>query len=162
MLFRSRDDDDDDDHDRYGRNDDRDENGNRPNVEVWSYTVTTSDGKTTTMTEKIKFTKSEIKVRMLTVKYNNGSVQTLPPNSKHFEWSLNSNGSIKEFEEKMTVQRGQLRESVRGKYSSSTGKTKLDADGRNPDIDETDKGLVLLTLGTKAPNDLVKIGRAHV
>jgi len=77
-------------------------------------------------------------------------VVTLAKNSKHFEWSTDRSGVIKELEQKMTAGSGKDRRSVDAKYQADKNQTRIETDGPGPDVHATKPGLVLLRLATAA------------
>jgi len=131
-----------------GKGGDRDHDGNPIKVEVRTYTVTDAAGNTTTLVEKVKKSGHEIKVTMVSVQYNGGPVVTLPKNSKHFEWSTNKDGTLKELEQKMTVGSGKNRQEVEAKFEGDKNRTKIHAKQSGPDVETTKPGLDLLRLVT--------------
>ncbi|GEM_PF-1823507 len=134
--------------DKPGKDDDRDRDGNPIKVEVRTYTVTDAAGNTTTLVEKVKKAGHELKVRMVSVQYNGGPVVLLAKNSKHFEWSTDRSGAIKELEQKMTAGSGKDRRSVDAKYQADKNQTRIETDGPGPDVHATKPGLALLRLAT--------------
>ena len=81
--------------------------------------------------------------------YNGGPTVTLAKNAKHFEWSTDKTGAIKELEQKMTVASGNSRQDVTAKFSLENNQTRIHQEQPKPGVDVTRPGLALLRLATR-------------
>ena len=106
--------------------------------------MTYAAGNTTVLVEKRKTTGSngsskksnkgggggEVMIEVVSVQYNDGDVIAFPPKAdKKFKWSLNSDGSLKELEQKMELGKGNTKSQVTAHYSSKKGTTEINVHG---------------------------------
>jgi chitodextrinase len=114
------------------------------NAELCTYTVTDLAGNTTVLVEKRKTTGSkgssknsskgggggEVQIEVVSIQYNGGDVIAFPPKAdKKFEWSLNSDGTLNELEQKMELGKGNTKQQVTAHYSSKKGTTEINVHG---------------------------------
>ena len=131
-----------------GDEDDDGDDDKGSKAELRTYTVTDAAGNTLVLVEKVKKSGHEIKVSMVSLRYNGGAVITLPENSKSYEWSLNKDGSLKELEQKMEVGKGKAKQSVEAKYEGKKNLTTIKVDAPKPETKVVKPGLALLRLAT--------------
>ena len=125
--------------------------GKGPDAELCTYTITDAAGNVTVLVEKRKQTGSggsakgsskksdksgkgggggEVQIEVVTVQYNGGDVIEFPPKAdKKFEWSLNSDGTLKELEQKMELGKGNTKQQVTAHYSSKDNETEFNIHG---------------------------------
>ena len=138
-----------------------------PNAELCTYTVTDAAGNTTVLVEKRKTTGSnaskkgsskgsgknsskgggggETQIEVVSIQYNDGDVIAFPPKAdKKFEWSLNSDGTLKELEQKMELGKGATKQQVTAHYSSKKGTTEINVHGGDGKL--VGDGLTLLCM----------------
>ena len=133
--------------------------GKGPNAELCTYTVTDAAGNTTVLVEKRKKTGSnaskknsskgggggEVEIEVVSIQYNDGDVIAFPPKAdKKFEWSLNSDGTLKELEQKMELGKGNTKQQVTAHYSSKKETTEINVHGGDGKL--VGDGLTLLCM----------------
>jgi Tol biopolymer transport system component len=133
-----------------GDDDDDDDDDHKKNAELRTYEITDAAGNMLTLKEIVKAKGKEIKVRVLSIQYNDDSPITPAKNKKSFEWSTNKDGTIKELEQKMKVGKGNSKQEVKAKFDSKKNQTKIKSE--NPKMEETLPGLVLLKMSTSNGN----------
>jgi|GEM_PF-1738146 len=136
-----------DDKDKNDRDRD-DENRKGENAELRTYRITDAAGNTLVLVEKVKKTGHEIKVKVVSLQYNNGTVIVPPKNRKSFEWSTEKDGSLKELEQEMEVGKGKDRQDVEAKYDAKKNQTTIKIDEPKPETKIVKTGLALLRMAT--------------
>ena len=126
----------------------------KDNAELCTYTLTDAAGNVTVLVEKRKTEGSDvsskgsakssgksssksgkggggnIQIEVVSVQYNDADVVVFPPKAdKKFEWSLNSDGTLKELEQKMELGKGKTRQQVTAHYSSKKDETGFNVHG---------------------------------
>ncbi|HSA98463.1 MAG TPA: tandem-95 repeat protein, partial [Candidatus Nitrosotenuis sp.] len=138
------DEDSDDEHD--GEHDQNRGHTSKTNAELRTYTITDHSGNSMKLTEVVKQKGNKIKVKVLSIQYGNDPVISPKLATKHFEWSLDKNRTIKELEQKMTIGKAKTKQETSAKYDSKKNETKIES--QNPKSKETLSGMVLLKMGT--------------
>ena len=117
--------------------------------EIRTYTIQDHVGNKLVLVEKVNNEGKEIKVNVVSLKYNDGPIIKIKGAEKKFEWSQNKDGSIKELEQKMTVGYDD-KYKVEAKYHSKYDQTKIES--KYPKLKETLPGMVLLQMWTNNGN----------
>jgi type VI secretion system Hcp family effector len=131
---------------KWNAEDDDDREDHRTNAELRTYEITDAAGNKMTLKEIVKIKGKEIKVKVLSIQYGDGTPIKPDKNKKAFEWSLNKDGTIKELEQKMTAKDGKSKQEVKAKYSYKKDQTKIDSE--KPKTKLTKQGLALLQMHT--------------
>jgi len=131
---------------KWNAEDDDDREDHRTNAELRTYEITDAAGNKMTLKEIVKIKGKEIKVKVLSIQYGDGTPIKPDKNKKAFEWSLNKDGTIKELEQKMTTKEGKSKQEVKAKYSSKKDQTKIESE--KPKVNLTKQGLALLQMHT--------------
>ncbi len=148
---------DNDPHDEHdGAHDSRHEYTPNTNSEIRTYLITDDAGNSIELTEVVKQKGNQIKVKVLSIQYNDNSIIKPKYATKHFEWSIDKNSSIKELEQKMTVGKHD-KQKVKAKYYSKYDQTKMES--KYPKLKETLPGIVLLQMHTDKGNLVIKDNR---
>jgi len=139
-----------------------------PNAQLCNYTITDLAGNKLVLIEKLKQQTGdddqgrELKVRVISTQYNNGSAVTAPFNQQDFQWSLNKNGSLKSFDQTIVVGQSKNRHQVDAKFDPKKNQTTIqvqdnsqNGNGGDQSKDDKDKktvmpGLDLLRMVTHA------------
>jgi type VI secretion system secreted protein Hcp len=127
----------------------------KTNAELRVYDITDKAGNSIKLTEVVKQKGKQIKVKVLSIQYEDGPVIKPKLATKHFEWSAAKDGSVKELEQKMTVGKGKIKQEVEAKFDLKKNQTKIEY--KNPKLKETLPGMVLLKMSTNNGN--LVIGR---
>jgi hypothetical protein len=146
-------------------NGDDDHEGDGEQADLRIYTIADAAGNTQTLTEKVHADDHEVHVDVLGFAYTTGcpTPTTLPGvgtcrlklgivpsgTTKRFEWSTNRDGSLREFEQSMTIGRGRNRTHVEATYDPAKKQTTIESDCNSPSK-KTLPGQVLLRLATRA------------
>ena len=117
--------------------------------EIRTYTIQDHVGNKLVLVEKVNNEGKEIKVKVVSLQYNDGPIIKIKDAEKKFEWSQNKDGSIKELEQKMTVGKDD-KYKVEAKYHSKYDQTKIES--KYPKSKETLPGMVLLQMWTNNGN----------
>jgi len=131
---------------KWNAEDDDDREDHRTNAELRTYEITDAAGNKMTLKEIVKIKGKEIKVKVLSIQYGDGTPIKPDKNKKAFEWSINKDGTIKELEQKMTTKEGKSKQEVKAKYSSKKDQTKIESE--KPKVNLTKQGLALLQMHT--------------
>jgi type VI protein secretion system component Hcp len=131
---------------KWNAEDDDDREDHRTNAELRTYEITDAAGNKMTLKEIVKIKGKEIKVKVLSIQYGDGTPIKPDKNKKAFEWSINKDGTIKELEQKMTTKDGKSKQEVKAKYSSKKDQTKIESE--KPKVNLTKQGLALLQMHT--------------
>jgi hypothetical protein len=125
-----------------------DENrGDRTNTaELRIYVIKDAAENKLTLKELVKIKGKEIKVKVVSIQYNNNPEITPSKNQKSFEWSVTKDGSIKELEQMMKVGKGHSEQKVKAKFDAQKNQTIIQSE--KPKLKETLPGLVLLKMNT--------------
>ncbi|MBI3604658.1 MAG: Ig-like domain repeat protein [Nitrospirae bacterium] len=112
-----------------------------------TYRVTDLAGNSLVLVAEIRRDGHEIKAKIISLQYNNGPVQILPPNQENFEWEMEA-GSLKELEQKISLgQRPNLQE-VEAHFEGEKNQTIIVREKPSPETKVVKPGLVLLRLVT--------------
>jgi hypothetical protein len=125
-----------------------DENrGDRTNTaELRTYVIKDAAENKLTLKELVKMKGKEIKVKVVSIQYNNDPEITPSKNQKSYEWSVAKDGSIKELEQIMEVGKGHSEQKVKAKFDAKKNQTIIQSG--KPKLTETLPGLVLLKMNT--------------
>lgn len=118
------------------------------NVELRTYRVTDLAGNSLVLVEKVKIKGNEIKVKIVSLQYNNGQVITPDKNEKKFEFALNKDGTLKELNQKMQVGKEKPKQNVEAKFDAKKNKTTIKVNEPKPESNVVRSGLVLLKMAT--------------
>ena len=136
-----------DDKDKTDRDRD-DEKEKDEKAELRTYRITDAAGNTLVLVEKVKKAGHEIKIKVMSLQYNNGPVIIPPKNRKSFEWSTEKDGTLKELEQEMEVGKGKDRQEVEAKYDARKNQTIIKVDEPKTEKKIVKSGLALLRLAT--------------
>jgi hypothetical protein len=103
-----------------------------------------------TLIEKVRQSGNEARVRVMGYKYNDGPLIVPHWAYKKYEWSRNSDGSLKSLNQKFEIGHGQAREQVLANFDGRTNTTTIRELGPHPERKVTVPGLILLEMTTSS------------
>ncbi len=131
---------------RWGDGDKDDDGDNEGNAQLRTYVIADKAGNTLVLKEKVKAEGKQIKVKVVSLQYNGGSVITPVKAKKSFEWSTDKSGAIKELEQKMEVGKGAAKQEVKAKFEAKKNQTTIKTEGSEHKA--VLPGMVLLKMAT--------------
>jgi hypothetical protein len=134
-----RENDDDGDHDGGKAGD----NGGRPghedpqfNAELRTYLIIDNAGNTLRLVELVSIQGHDMKVRVVSFQYNDGSIVLAGRNEKQFEWKTDKTGTLKGIEQLMSVGGRPLTHLVQAEWEAKTNRTVIQVTDEKQDVPE--------------------------
>ncbi len=122
-----------------GDDNDDDEKGT---AELRTYNLQDQAGNSLELVLKVKKDGHEVKMEVVSLRYNGAAVVTLTGNSAKFEWSAEKNGTLKELEQQ--VRAGKSTTKVEAKFEGKKNQTTI----KSRETKTAQSGLVLLRMAT--------------
>ncbi|TLX66662.1 MAG: Ig-like domain repeat protein, partial [Thaumarchaeota archaeon] len=136
---------------------DKKEHDDQSNAELRTYLISDLAGNSLTLVENVKKEGHEIKVKIVSLQYNNGPIIASSKNKESFDWSLNTDGSLKKLDQEMKVGKDTNQKEVEAKYDGKKNKTTIELEKPKPETKIVKDGLVLLRMATSNGNLNIEI-----